>query len=320
MHILVTGGAGFIGCNFVRHILNDFKITVIDKLSYGGRLENLNGIRDKIEFVKADICDRSKIKEYVRNCDIIVNFAAESHVDRSIFLPEDFIKTNFYGVFVLLELARKYDIKVIHISTDEVYGSIKEGSFDECSRLNPSSPYSASKASADLLCMAYYKTYSLPVIITRSSNNYGPYQMPEKFIPKTIIFGINNRKIPVYGDGTNVRDWVYVKDNCEAIALVMDKGKSGQIYNIASGNEKQNLDVVKLILELLQKDNSLIEFVKDRPGHDKRYSIKREKILELGWKPKVGFIEGLKKTISWYKDNEWWWKPLLKKVNYHELF
>ncbi len=315
MKILVAGGAGFIGSNFVRLMVeryNDDEIIVFDKLTYAGRLENLQDVREKITFVKGDI-GNVKDLEKIRDVDVIVNFAAETHVDNSIKNPEPFICTNIFGVYNLLEYVRKYDVKqFIHISTDEVYGSIKEGSFTEEDRLQPSSPYSASKASGDMLCMAYHKTYSLPVIIVRPSNNYGPYQFPEKLIPKFILLALHDRPLPLYGDGTNVRDWTYVMDNCEAIELLIRKGKVGEIYNVAANDEWKNIDVAKLILKYLNKPESLLTFVDDRPGHDYRYSIKTTKIRRLGWEPKVSFEQGLKKTVEWYVNNKWWWESLAK--------
>ncbi|MCD6100379.1 MAG: dTDP-glucose 4,6-dehydratase [Candidatus Marinimicrobia bacterium] len=315
MKILITGGAGFIGCNFVRYMLNkypDSEIIVLDKLTYAGRLENLQDVMDKITFIKGDICNREDV-EKVGDCDVIFNFAAETHVDRSIIDAGIFVKTDVFGTYMLLEYARKNEIeKYIQISTDEVYGSIEKGSFKEENALNPSSPYSASKAGADLLVKAYYKTYGLPVLITRSSNNYGPYQYPEKLIPVLILNALHDKPLPIYGTGKNVRDWIYVLDNCEAIDVVFRKGRSGEIYNIASGNEKTNMEIANLILEELNKSKSLIKFVNDRPGHDFRYSLNCGKIKKLGWTPKYKFVDALRETIRWYKESEWWWKLLLR--------
>jgi dTDP-glucose 4,6-dehydratase len=315
MKLLITGGAGFIGCNFVRYMLEkhpDNEIVVIDKLTYAGRLENLDDIKKKISFIKGDICNREDVERAIKDCDIVFNFAAETHVDRSIKEPGDFIKTDVLGTYTLLEAARKYDIKkYIQISTDEVYSSIEKGSFREDDILKPASPYSASKAGADLLVGAYYKTYNLPVLITRSSNNFGPYQYPEKLIPLFIINAIQNKPLPVYGDGLNVRDWIYVLDNCSAIDSVYQRGTPGEIYNIGAGNEKTNLWITGLILSELDKPKSLIKFVEDRPGHDRRYSLDFTKIKKLGWEPEHDFETSLKSTIKWYKKNEWWWKPLL---------
>jgi dTDP-glucose 4,6-dehydratase len=316
MKILITGGAGFIGCNFVHYMLEkypDEEIVVLDKLTYAGRLENLQDAMDKITFIKGDICDKEDVKK-VGNCDIIFNFAAETHVDRSIIEAGVFVKTDVLGTHNLLEYARKHDVeKYIQISTDEVYGSIEKGSFKETDILDPSSPYSASKAGADLLVRAYHKTYGLPVLTTRSSNNYGPYQYPEKLIPVLVLNALHDKPLPIYGEGKNVRDWIYVLDNCEAIDIVLQKGKTGEIYNIGARNEKSNIGIAKLILKELNKPVSLIEFVRDRPGHDFRYSLDCEKIKELGWVLKYKFDDALKETIKWYKENKWWWESLVKK-------
>ena len=313
MRILITGGAGFIGSNFVRFMVQkypDDEIVVLDKLTYAGRIENLQDVMDKITFVNGDICNREDV-EKVGDCDVIFNFAAETHVDRSIIDAGIFVRTDVLGTYNLLEYAKKYDIeKYIQISTDEVYGSIKIGSFEEEAILDPSSPYSASKAGADLLCKAYFKTYGLPILITRSSNNYGPYQFPEKLIPVLILNAIMNKPMPIYGEGENVRDWLYVMDNCEAIDLVFYKGKEGEIYNIASGEEMRNIDIAKLVLQELNKSESLIKYVEDRPGHDFRYSLNCDKIRKLGWQPKTIFEEGLRETIKWYEENKWWWAKI----------
>lgn len=313
MRILITGGAGFIGSNFIRYILNKYpedEIIVLDKLTYAGRIENLQDIMPKIEFVKGDICNKEDIKK-AGEFDAIFNFAAETHVDRSIKAAGVFVKTDVLGTYTLLEYIRQHDIeKYIQISTDEVYGSTEKGSFQETDPLDPSSPYSASKASGDLLTRAYHRTYGLPVIITRSSNNYGPFQYPEKLIPVLILNAILDKPLPIYGNGENVRDWIYVLDNCRAIDIVFRKGKYGEIYNIASGNEKKNIEIANLILERLNKPKNLIRFTKDRPGHDFRYSLNTAKIRELGWKPDICFEEGLDKTISWYIENRSWWEPL----------
>lgn len=315
MKILITGGAGFIGSNFVRYMLNkspECEIVVLDKLTYAGRLENLHGVIDKIEFIKGDICEKGDVERAINGCDLVFNFAAETHVDRSIIEAGIFIRTDIIGTHVLLEMARKYDVKkFVQIGTDEVYGSIEDSSFREESPLDPSSPYSASKAGADLLIGAYFKTYGLPVLITRSSNNFGPYQYPEKLIPLLTINALSNKPLPLYGDGLNVRDWIYVLDNCSAINLVSEKGKFGEIYNIAAGNEKTNLEVAHLILKELSKPENLIKFVKDRLGHDRRYSLDIRKIRELGWKPQHDFEGALKNTINWYRKNSWWWRPLI---------
>jgi dTDP-glucose 4,6-dehydratase len=324
MRILVTGGAGFIGSNFVRHMVRkyrDYEVVVLDKLTYAGRKENLHDVWDKITFIKGDIAKKEDVEKAVKNCDYIVNFAAETHVDRSIIEAGTFVLTDVYGVYNLLEAARKHEIsKFEQISTDEVYGQIPEGSFKEEDKLEPRNPYSATKAAAELLCQSYFETYGLPIVITRSSNNYGPYQHPEKLIPKTIIYALLNKPIPVYGKGENVRDWLYVEDNCEAIDLVLHKGKNGETYNIAAKQELKNIEVVKAILKLVKKPESLIQFVEDRPGHDLRYSLNIEKIKALGWKPKVKFGEGIKRTVEWYKQNMEWWKTIVEKeqLDFHQ--
>jgi len=315
MRVLITGGAGFIGSNFVKYILKEhpeYEIVVLDKLTYAGRLENLEEVKDKIEFIKGDICNQEDI-EKVGRCEIIVNFAAESHVDRSIIDAGTFVKTDVYGTYNLLEYAKKKQIKLyLQISTDEVFGSRESGSFKEDDPLSPSSPYSASKAGADLLCKAYWITYKLPVIITRSSNNFGPYQYPEKLIPVLILNALRDIPLPIYGDGLNVRDWLYVLDNCRAIDLVIQKGKVGEIYNIASGDERKNIDTAKFILKELKKSEKLIKFVKDRPGHDRRYSLNTSKIKKIGWEAAFNFEQALRETIKWYKENKSWWEKILQ--------
>lgn len=312
--LLVTGGAGFIGSNFIRHILNknqDYKVVNLDKLTYAGNLDNLKDVEKNpnYTFIKGDICDAIAVEKAIKDCDCIINFAASTHVDRSILDSSDFIKTNFYGTYVLLEAARKSNLGLfILMSTDEVYGSIKKGSFCENSPLSPNSPYSASKASADLLALSYYKTYGYPVIVVRSANNFGPFQYAEKLIPLFITNALDNKNLPLYGDGLNIRDWLYVEDTCRAIDIVLRRGKIGEIYNIAAGNELTNLAVTKFILKHLKKQASLIKFVKDRPGHDKRYSLKVEKMRNLGFKPYFTFREALRKTIDWYAENRSWWE------------
>lgn len=320
MRILVTGGAGFIGSNFIRHMLNkypDYEIINLDKLTYAGNLENLKDIEKnkRYEFVKGDIADPKIVAKWVREAQVIVNFAAETHVDRSIVNAGDFVSTNVFGTYTLLEAAKKNSIsKYIQISTDEVYGSIEKGAFKESDELKPSSPYSATKASADLLAMSYYITYQLPVIITRSSNNFGPYQFPEKVMPLFITNVLEDKPVPLYGDGQNVRDWVYVLDNCEAIDQVMHKGKAGEIYNIGGSNELANIELTKKILELLGKSDEFIQPVTDRLGHDRRYALDCFKLRsELGWKPQHDFNQALKDTINWYKENQQWWKKLKNK-------
>ena len=309
------------GSNFVRYVLSkydDLIVLVYDKLTYAGRLENLYDVKDdpRFKFVKADICDMMQLIRVVKGFqpDVIVNFAAETHVDRSINEPADFLKTNVLGVFNILEITRKLEVPlVVHISTDEVYGDLwgKEPA-DEEAPFKPSSPYSASKASGDLLCYSYWRTYKLPVIIVRPSNNYGPFQHPEKFIPKIIIRALRDEPVPVYGKGDQIRDWLYVEDFAEALDTVINRGSKGETYNIPGFNEKSNLEVAETILKLMGKPLSLIKHVDDRPGHDRRYAMKGDKILSLGWKPKTSWIKGLKKTIKWYVENEWWWKPLIR--------
>jgi|TARA_B100001964_G_C14229174_1_gene599160 dTDP-glucose 4,6-dehydratase len=315
MNILVTGGLGFIGSNFIRHMLNKNHCQIInlDKVTYCANFENLKDVEKNAnyKFVKGDICDKNIVGKLVKKVDVIINFAAETHVDRSITAPGDFIKTDVFGTYVLLEAARKFNIKkYIQISTDEVYGSIRKGSFKETDSLNPSSPYSASKASADHLVSSYFDTYGLPILITRSSNNFGPNQYPEKLIPLFITNLLDGKKIPVYGDGLNVRDWVYVLDNCEAVNLVLDKGKTGEIYNIGGGNEKTNIEIARALLKELGKEKSFIEFVKDRMGHDKRYSLDCSKLRGLGWKPRYNFDQAIESTIGWYKENQEWWTKI----------
>jgi dTDP-glucose 4,6-dehydratase len=318
MRLLVTGGAGFIGSNFIRYMLEkypDYELVNLDKLTYAGNLDNLRDIEDnpKYTFVKGDICDREIVEKTMRSCDAIINFAAESHVDRSITGPEPFIRTDIYGALTLLEAARRYDVeRYVQISTDEVYGSTKRGSFKETNLLNPSSPYSASKASADLLVGSYYVTHGVPTVITRSSNNYGPYQYPEKLIPLFTLNALQGKPLPVYGTGKNVRDWLYVLDNCSGIDTVLHKGVPGEIYNIGGNTEKTNLEITSKILKVLKKPESLIRFVEDRKGHDFRYSVDTAKIEMLGWSPEYDFDEAMRETIEWYRTNEWWWRPLLE--------
>jgi len=314
MMVLITGGAGFIGCNFVRHMLKQHpgtEIVVLDKLTYAGRLENLEEVMSKIRFVKGDICHRETVHEVMPGCDAVINFAAESHVDRSITSPEDFVRTDVLGVFTLLEEARRADVKrFVQISTDEVYGSTVSGSCRETDMLDPSSPYSASKAGGELLARSYVRTYGLNVMVSRSSNNYGPYQYPEKLIPVLIIRALRNQPLPIYGKGTNVRDWLHVEDNCRAIDIILQKGKAGDIVNIGSGNEVPNIEIATRILEHMKKPKSLIQFVADRPGHDFRYSLDWSRIRDMGWRPKVEFKDGLKQTVNWYLQNQEWWKPI----------
>jgi len=314
MKLLITGGCGFIGSNFIRYILRkyrSYKIVNLDKLTYCGCKENLKDVEKdrRYRFVKGDICDERMVNKLMRDCDAILNFAAESHVDRSIDDASDFIRTNVRGTQVLLEAVRKNKVKrFIQVSTDEVYGSIKRGSFSEKDLLHPNSPYAASKAGGDHLALAYYTTFRLPVIITRSSNNFGPYQFPEKVIPLFITNLLEGKKIPLYGDGLNVRDWLYVLDNCRAIDQVLHKGKIGEIYNIGGGYEIPNIKLTRVMLKLLDKSDRMIKYVPDRPGHDRRYSLDSTKIRRLGWRPGMDFNAAIKETIEWYKDNKAWWK------------
>ena len=329
MKLLVTGGAGFIGSNFVRYMVNkypDYQIVNLDLLTYAGNLENLKDIEDKpnYKFVKGDLADR----EFINNLfeeekfDYVLNFAAESHVDRSITHPEIFIRTNVEGTQVLLDASKKIGVKkYLQVSTDEVYGTLGEtGLFTEETPLAPNSPYSASKAGADLLVRAYNETFGLPVNITRCSNNYGPYHFPEKLIPLMIINALHDKELPVYGDGLNVRDWLHVEDHCQAIDLVLHKGRDGEVYNVGGNNERTNIDIVKTILAQLGKPESLIKYVKDRPGHDRHYAIDATKLREeLGWTPKYNFETGIEQTIKWYLENQEWWENIISG-DYKEYF
>jgi len=316
MRVLVTGGCGFIGSNFVRHFLSkypDAHITNLDKLTYAGNPANLADLEKetRYRFVQGDICDAAIVAQCMKDADAVVHFAAESHVDNSIADPNVFMQTNVQGTVTLLNAARAANIKrFVHVSTDEVYGSRETGEFSENDLLAPSSPYSAAKAASDLFVKAYHATYGMPVLITRSSNNFGPYQHPEKLIPLFITNLIEGKKVPVYGTGKNVRDWLYVLDNCDAIDAVLQKGKIGEVYNIAGGNEVTNIEITKRLLAALGKDESSVEYVKDRLGHDWRYAITSEKIKALGWSPKHNFEQALAATIAWYQANEHWWKPL----------
>jgi dTDP-glucose 4,6-dehydratase len=298
MRLFVTGAAGFIGSNYVRHVLanSDDHVTVFDALTYAGNLDNLRDLDEtRYEFVRGDICDRDAVAAAMVGHDAVVHFAAESHVDRSILSPDEFVRTNCLGTNVLCDVARSIDVeRFLHISTDEVYGSIESGSFSELDPLSPRSPYSASKAGSDLIALAYHETYGLPVIVTRSSNNFGPYQYPEKVIPLFVTNLLDGHKVPLYGDGLNVRDWCYVEDNCAGVDLVLRKGLVGEIYNIA----------------LCGRDESSIEYVADRLGHDRRYSVEIEKVRKLGWNPTRELGEALEETVAWYRDNRWWWEPL----------
>ncbi len=316
LKLLITGGCGFIGSNFIRNMLEkypDYQITNLDKLTYAGNPDNLKDIESNSNytFVKGDICDPDVVSKVMQDVDQVVHFAAESHVDRSIEDGAVFVRTNVLGTNTLLQGALANDVeRFIHVSTDEVYGSIKEGSFSEMDDLKPSSPYSSSKAGSDLLAMSYYTTYDLPVTITRCTNNFGPYQYPEKLIPLFITNLMDNRKVPVYGSGMNVRDWIHVDDHCSGIDLVLNNGNVGEVYNIGGGSELTNLDITHRILAALGKDESMIEYVDDRKGHDFRYSLDCNKLKKMGWIPKYDFDTALDSTIQWYVDNRWWWEPL----------
>ncbi len=315
--VLVTGGAGFIGSNFVKwaHARHpDWRITTLDKLTYAGRLENLESVMGspRHRFVKGDIADPDVAAPLVRASEVVINFAAETHVDRSLMAAGEFIQTDVYGTFVLLEAAREAPRlrRFIQISTDEVYGSVPEGHSRESDELRPRNPYSASKAGADRLAYSYWATYNVPVIITRASNNYGPYQFPEKVIPLFVTNLVDRLAVPLYGDGLNERDWLHVDDHCRAIDLLIDVAADGEVYNIGGGNHVRNVDLTHRILELTGSPDSLIRHVADRPGHDRRYSLDTAKLRRLGWVPQVGFDEGLAATVDWYRKNEWWWRPI----------
>jgi dTDP-glucose 4,6-dehydratase len=317
VEVLVTSGAGFIGSNYVRHALAahpDWRLTTLDKLTYAGRLENLHDVMDDPRhcFVRGDIADAELVRPLVMRSNVVVHFAAETHVDRSIHGAGDFIRTDVFGTFVLLDAAREAPAlqRFIQISTDEVYGSVPTGASRETDELRPRNPYSASKAGADRLAYSYWATYDVPVIITRASNNYGPYQFPEKVIPLFITNAIDGQPVPLYGDGLNVRDWLHVLDHCRAIDLVIERGASGEVYNIGGGNEVENVDLTRKILSLLDRPDSLIRPVTDRPGHDRRYSLDTTKLRGLGWQPQESFVEGLQRTVAWYRENDWWWRPI----------
>lgn len=319
MKLLVTGGAGFIGSHYIKnHLQNNPKdqIVNLDKLTYAGRLENLQEVEKNpnYSFIKGDICDHATVEKAIKGCDAVVHFAAESHVDRSIENAAPFLQTDVVGTYFLLEAARKHDIKkFIQISTDEVYGQILSGSFTEESLLMPRNPYSAAKAGADRLAYSFFSTYGLPVSITRSSNNYGTHQFPEKVVPLFVTNLIRGKKVPLYGEGKQIRDWLFVRDNCQAIELVLKKGKNGEVYNIGGDHEIPNVELTAQILELMNQPDEMIQRVPDRLGHDFRYSLDFSKITrELGWKPTTPFEQGLAQTVQWYRDNEWWWKPLVK--------
>jgi dTDP-glucose 4,6-dehydratase len=323
MRILVTGGYGFIGSNFIRHILNtydDYEVVNLDALTYAGNPYNLSDIaeNDRYTFIEGRIQDKELVSRIVRDVDWVVNFAAESHVDRSIANVAPFLHTNVIGLQTILDAAKNSDVeRFLHISTDEIYGSLstEDGKFTEETPLAPNSPYSASKASGDLLIRAYNNTYNFPVIIARPSNNYGPFQYPEKFIPLMITNLIDGKSVPVYGEGLNIRDWLFVEDDCRALDIILHKGKDGETYNVGGNSEMRNIDAVKIALSILNKDEGQISYVIDRPGHDYRYAIDNTKIQsKLGWQPTVEFSDGMAQTIQWYKDNEWWWRPLKARL------
>jgi len=321
MRLLVCGGAGFIGSTFVRLRLREYgdEITVLDKLTYAGRRENLHDVLEEIRFVHGAIENPAAVADAIEGCDAVVNFAAETHVDRSISGPDAFIVTNMQGTHVLLEAARERGLRYAQVSTDEVYGSIESGSFTEESPLCPSSPYSATKTGADLLVSSYFHTYGMETVICRGSNNYGPYQYPEKLIPLMILNAVAGDRLPVYGDGRNVRNWLYTEDFGRGISAALVSGTPGEAYNCGGPDECENLHVVERIIELTGADPALIEFVTDRPGHDRRYSLSSEKLRALGWEPRVRFDEGLERTVGWYKDNDWWWEPI-RAGDYREYY
>jgi dTDP-glucose 4,6-dehydratase len=317
VEVLVTGGAGFIGSNFVRHALAthpDWRVTTLDKLTYAGRLENLHDVMDDPRhcFVRGDIADADLVRPLVTRSNLVVHFAAETHVDRSILGAGDFIRTDVFGTFVLLEAARDAPGlgRFVQISTDEVYGSVPAGASRETDELRPRNPYSASKAGADRLAYSYWATYGVPVVITRASNNYGPYQFPEKVIPLFITNAIDGQAVPLYGDGLNVRDWLHVADHCRAIDVVIEQGAPGEVYNVGGGNEVANIELTRQILGLLDRPETLIRPVVDRPGHDRRYCLDTAKLRGLGWQPREPFGDGLGRTVAWYRENEWWWRPI----------
>ncbi|MXW43031.1 MAG: dTDP-glucose 4,6-dehydratase [Acidimicrobiia bacterium] len=324
MKLLVTGGAGFIGANYVRWVLanTDHSVIVLDALTYAGNKDNLAGLEDdaRMSFICGDVCDRNVVQDAMAGCDGVVHLAAESHVDRSIVGPDAFVRTNCDGTNVVCDVARQLEVdKLVHVSTDEVYGSITQGSFTEADRLAPSSPYSASKAGSDLIALAYKQTFGLPVVITRSTNNFGPYQHPEKLIPLFITNLLDGLTVPLYGDGRNVRDWCYVDDNCAAIHTVLTQGEPGEVYNVAGGKEITNLELTHRLLELCGADDARIVYVADRLGHDRRYSLNASKLAALGWRPRRAFDEALVATVDWYRQNRWWWVPLTEAVVEQEL-
>jgi dTDP-glucose 4,6-dehydratase len=312
---LVTGGAGFIGSNYVRHLLanTDDEVVVYDALTYAGNRSTLRDVDDdpRYSFVRGDICDPGTLEDAMRGCDAVVHFAAESHVDRSIVGSDDFVTTNCFGTNIVMDTARRLEVdRVVHIGTDEVYGSVEVGSSTEGDPLEPRSPYSASKAGSDLIALSYHHTHGLPVVVTRCTNNFGPYQFPEKAIPLFITNLLEGKPIPLYGDGLNERDWLYVDDHCAGVHLVLQRGEAGEIYNIGAGNETPNRALVDRLLRLLDKDESSVEYVTDRLGHDRRYSVDITKVTELGWVKQRTLDEALEATVEWYRANEWWWRPL----------
>jgi len=319
MKLFITGAAGFIGSNFARHILTttDDSVVVFDALTYAGNLENVADLADdpRFSFVEGNICDRDAVRAAMDGCDQVVHFAAESHVDRSLLDPDVFVRTNCDGTNVMCDIATQIGVeRFLHISTDEVYGSIEAGSFVETDALHPRSPYSAAKAGSDLIAMAYHETYGLPVVLTRSSNQFGPYQFPEKLIPYFVTTLLEGGKVPLYGDGLNVRDWLFVEDNCTGVQAVLNQGTIGEVYNIGAGNERTNREITDVILAALGKDESSVDYVEDRKGHDRRYSIATDKVAALGWAPGRTFEEAIEQTIGWYVDNRPWWEPLRDRI------
>ena len=317
IEVLVTGGAGFIGSNFIRHALHahpDWRVTTVDKLTYAGRLETLHDLLDhpRHQFVRADVCDERAVGPLVGRAAIVVHFAAETHVDRSLMSADAFIQTDVVGTYVMLEAARRAGAlrRFVHVSTDEVYGSVETGASREGDELRPRNPYSASKAGADRLAYSYFASFGVPVVIARPSNNYGPYQFPEKVIPLFVTRALDGLKLPLYGDGRHMRDWLHVADHCRALDRLIEKGENGEVYNIGGGNEVRNIDLTRDILRLVDRPESLIEPVADRVGHDRRYCLDSSKMRALGWSPEVPFEEGLRGTVDWYRQNEWWWRPI----------
>jgi dTDP-glucose 4,6-dehydratase len=327
VNVVVTGGAGFIGSNFVRFALGvhpDWNVTTLDKLTYAGRMENLKDVinHPRHTFEHGDVADPGVVAPLVSGAEIVVHFAAETHVDRSLMSAGEFITTDVYGTFVLLEAARQAPAlrRFVQISTDEVYGSVAEGSSTETDELRPRNPYSASKAGADRLAYSYWATHDVPVIITRASNNYGPYQFPEKLIPLFVTNLIDDIQVPLYGDGGNVRDWLHVLDHCRAIDKLIGEGQSGEVYNIGGGNEVKNVDITYSLLKLVGKDDSLIRRVEDRKGHDRRYSVSTNKLRDMGWAPQVDFEQGLRETVEWYQKNDWWWRPVKERDPHYKAY